>query len=137
MAKLPSFPRLKKTDFAPEFQGLIEQLSYTVNNGLEALTNAVSGNLGTENLDVSVKTVTLTVDSSGTPIGGASFSVDSTTSILGLRVIKAVNLTNAIVYPTGQPFISYTQSGNRITINNITGLPANYRFTLTVVAELS
>ena len=55
-----------------------------------------------------------------------------------LQVISFLKFTklSSTVFPTGGIFISYTQNAQLITITNITGLPANNSFLLTVVAWL-
>lgn len=136
--KLPSFKRLFYTDFEADFQALVEQLSNTINQGFETLYNALNNNLTlSDNLAASVKDVTLSVDSTGRPTSPTAFTISNSNTISGLQVLKATNNTNATVYPTGGIFITYTQSSNQITINNITGLPVNNQFSIRVVAFLT
>lgn len=138
MAKLPSFKRIFYTDFPKDFQSLVEQLSYTINQGFDSVFSALNNNLTlNDNLAVTVKDVTVTVNSSGTPTSATSFTIANSNTIVGTQVIKATNNTSATVYPSGGVFLSYTQSGNLITINNIAGLPENNQFTLRVVAYLT
>jgi hypothetical protein len=49
-------------------------------------------------------------------------------------VLSAINETNTSVYPTSTPFISFSQVGKTVTINNIKGLQSGYKYTLTLVA---
>lgn len=104
---------------------------------MESLYNAMHSNVSlSDNIACTVKTITITVDSSGIPIanGTNSFTIGVTTSITGITVLKATDLTNNNVYPTGAPFISYSQSSNIVTINNITGLVAGDNWQLVIVA---
>lgn len=138
MAKLPSFKRIFYTDFPKDYQSLVEQLSYTINQGFDALFNALNNNLTlNDNLAVTVKDITVSVNATGTPTSSTGFTVSNSNTIAGVQVIKATNNTNPTIYPTSGVFITYTQSGNLITINNIAGLPANNQFTLRVVAYLT
>ena len=136
--KLPAYKRIYYTDFPQEDQEIIEQLSYTINNGFEGVYNALNNGLSLEdNLDVSVKDVLITVDATGIPTSPTSYTVTNSNPIDGTQVIRALNQTNSTVFPTGGIFISYTQSGNKVTINNITGLPANNQFSVRIISYLT
>lgn len=136
--KIPSFKRIVYTDFPNQFQQLVEQLSYTINNGFENIQNVLNNNVSLrDNFYASVKDVTLTVNSAGVPLSTAAFSIDNSNPVDGLYVIRAINNTNASVFPTSGIFISYTQSGAKVTINSITGLPANNSYTIRVIAYLT
>lgn len=116
---------------------MIQKLSVTINNGFENLYNALQQNVSLgDNIACTVKQVTVTVDSTGTPTTTSSFSVTTTGTLTGLTVMAAANQTTPTVYPTGTPFITFTQNSQLITITNITGLPANNSFQLTVCAWL-
>lgn len=136
--KIPSFKRLVYTDFPQQYQQLVEQLSYTVNNSIESITQALTNNISLrDNLLTSVKDVTLQVDANGIPLSTASFAIGNTNTIDGLQVIRAINNTNSTVFPSAGIFVSYAQSGSKITILNVTGLPANNLFSLRIVAWLT
>lgn len=138
MARLASFKRLYKVDFAKEYQGLVDQLSFTINNGFESLFNALNNNISIrDNLLAAVKDVSVTVDSAGNPAGTTSFGISNANPIDGTMVIRATNKSSTTVYPTSGIFVSYTQSGNSITITNVTGLPANIPFIIRIVAFLT
>lgn len=135
MARLPSLKRIYKADYPKEFQSLVDNLSLTINNGFDNLYNALNNRLTIrDNFLGSVKDVIVSVDSNGIPTSSTQFTVSSNGAIEGLQVIQAINLTNSIVYPTGGIFISYTQNGNSITINHVTGLPVNNQFSLRIIA---
>lgn len=89
-----------------------------------------------DNILCTVKKIQITVNDTGTPTGSgtASFQLDTNGQIQGIFVINAVNLTKTTVYPTGNPFLSYTQNGNIINITNVAGLPSGNNFQLTVLA---
>lgn len=125
------------TDYPQEDQALVSKLGLTLNQSLESIYNMSANNvtLG-DNVNCTVKTITAIVDSTGKPTGSgtSSFLINTTQQISGITVIKVVNSTSTTVYPTGQPFISYSQNSSTITINNIAGLPANNTFQLTLIA---
>lgn len=136
--KLPSFKRVFYTDYQKDFQQVIEQLSYTINQGFENLYNALNNNLTlADNLAVTVRDVTLTAGADGTPTSTASFTISNSNTISGLQVIRVTTSNGSTVYPTAGIFISYTQSANSITVNHITGLPAGTQFVVRVVAYLT
>lgn len=135
--KIGSFRRIFYTDYPSDQQSLIQKLSVTINNGFDQLYTALQNNLAlADNIACTVKTVTLTVDSTGTPTTSASFSITTTGTITGLTVMAASNQTTSTVYPTSAPFITYTQNNQLINITNVAGLPAGNSFQLTVVAWL-
>lgn len=136
--KLPNFKRIYYTDYPEDAQKIIEQLSYTINNGFESLFNAVNKGLTLrDNLSTSVRDVAITVDANGKPLSATSFGIDNANTIDGLQVIRASNQSNGVAFPSGGIFISYTQSGKKVTIDNITGLPANNQFSIRVIAYLT
>lgn len=135
--KIPNFRRIFYTDYPQDQQSLIQKLSVTINNGFENPYNALQNNISlADNIACTVKTVSVTVDSTGTPTTSTSFSITTTGTLTGLMVLAATNTTSSTVYPTGCPFITYTQNSRLITITNVAGLPANNAFSLTVVAFL-
>src|SRR5271165_5097735 len=113
--KLPAYKRLFYNDFPQEAQKIIEQLSYTINNGFEGLFNVINNNISLrDNLFVSVRDITVNVDATGKPTSTAVFSVDNNNPIDGTQVIKATNQTNSQTYPTSGIFLSYSQNGNKV-----------------------
>lgn len=136
--KLSNFRRILTDDFAKEYQALIEKLCNYINPNTELVYTALSNRLTfTDNFDATVKIFSVTVDANGTPTSTTTIPLNivnnTTPKASGSLVIKADNLTNSNVYPTGGVFLSFTQSGNIITITNITGLPANNKFNLSTV----
>jgi hypothetical protein len=135
---LPAYKRIYYTDFPKDSQPAMEQLSYTVNNAFEGIFSALNNGLNlSDNLAVSVKDITVNVDANGNPLSTLSFSIANTNTISGVQVIRALNQTNNSVFPTTAPWITYTQNGNKIIINNITGIPVGNTFLVRVIAYLT
>lgn len=135
MSKLPGFRRVYHTDYPKEYQGLIEKLSVSINNGFEVLYDVLNNKVDlSNNVACLVKDIDLQVNSGGIPLTSTTFNIASTRTVTGLQVLKASNLTNSTSYPTGSPFCSFTQDNNIITINHVTGLQSNNLYTLTIVA---
>lgn len=133
--RLPSFRRLFSNDFDDQYKQLLDKLSGTVNTGIEVLYNALNNNLTfKDNMASTVAEFTVKVDSSGTPIGGASFKLSNTQKVEGLFVINATDLTEVGSYPPGAVFVSYTPNSDNIVINNIRGLKANNQYRIKVIA---
>lgn len=131
MARIDNVKRIKSEDFPPKDQETISRLAEVYNFFAEQVTNAINGNLDFENLTEDVFTFEVTVDSNGSPIDNSRFA--SSIGLQGTTVINAANLTNPAVYATQTPFISWSSNGAGIyTINNISGLPANNKFRLTI-----
>lgn len=105
---------------------------------MSGILTSLNNNLTLEdNFLATVNTITVSVDSTGTPTSTSAFSVKNNNPIDGLIVLSALNQTSSIVYPTGGIFISFTQSGSKVTITNITGLPTNNTFNIKIVAFLT
>jgi hypothetical protein len=132
---IPSFKRILNTDYAQQFQQLIATLGFTLNNAIENINDALDNNISlADNILCTVKTFSLQVDSTGKPTTSTTFPLTFTGQCQGLSVINVTNTTNSSTYPTGGVTISFAQTQNGIQINNITGLPTNNTFSLTVIA---
>jgi hypothetical protein len=137
MSKLATYKRIITSDFPDDDKKLIEQLAFPVNDGFNALYFAVDGRLGIrDNIFCTVKDVEITVNAAGIPTSSTSFNLDKQGQVLGCRVIYAANQVNSAIYPTSQPFISFSQNGNSVVINHVSGLQAGQRYVIRVVAEL-
>lgn len=135
MSKLQSYKRILSSDFNKEDQELVDQLAGSLNTVIDDHQYTLSGKVSlTDNIYCTVKDIDITVDANG-GTGNARISVNNpTVQVLGFDVIRVSNLTNSAIYPTGQPFISFTQLEGSILINNITGLLPGYRWRLKIIA---
>ena len=132
MAKIPNFERISTGDFSAENSQDMRQLAEILNPFIRDVTDVINGNLDFENLSQNIIQFEVTVNVDGVPqnkqvnIGNSRFN--------GFSVINARNLTNPSIYPTGQPFISAVPTGSQVVnVNNISNLPANNKFLLTVI----
>lgn len=133
--KIPTFRRLVKSDYAKEFAGLIDTLSFTINNGVEILYQALNKSLTLkDNIACTVKDVQVELRADGSIRAPVSFSLDTSNRILGLLVLNATNVNNSSILPDSAPFVSYSQSGKTVTISAVKGLPSGQTFNLTIVA---
>lgn len=133
MAKISPNRRISTEDYEGENQQLVESLAYNLNPFMQEVTDVINGNLDFDNLKQNKIQAVITVDSTGRPISGDQINTGLTNPI-GFQIISAVNQTNPAIYASGQPFISFSPQGNGIVkINNISNLPANNKFLLTIV----
>lgn len=135
MAKLPTYRRLIKTDFDPKYQDLIDQLGQTINAAFDQVFSALNHNITIpDNLNATLNTFTVIVDSTNTPTATTSFKLASyQTTVNGFIVLNAVGADNTIV-PTGPVQITkWNKSNNIVTINTITGLMTGKQYTITVL----
>lgn len=132
--KLYNVTQIRAEDYEAEMQQTIEKLGNILNPFMQQVQELTDGRLDFENSVNTIKTVEITVDSSGVPILGNKVQTGKS-SIRGFQVVNAVNLTNNAITATSQPFIAkYTSlGGGLVEINKITGLPENNNFRLTVV----
>ena len=135
MSRIPTFKRIYKTDYPPEQQDLVDKLSFSINIGFESVNGALNNAISLQdNVQCTVKSFNIEVDSTGKPKSASTFTLTSAGKLTGIMVLSAVNQTNSTVYPTATPFISFNVNSTLVSILNVSGLPANNVFFLTIVA---
>jgi hypothetical protein len=134
MSKLQSYKRIISTDYEPEDRELVDQLAISLNSAIDDALYTLNGKVNlVDNIHCSVRDVILTPDASG-GTSNTRFSIQNVPSpVQGCQVIKVTNLSNNLIYPTGTPFITFTQLDNSILINNITNLATGYRWQVRVI----
>jgi len=134
--KLPNFKRLWEKDYEPDDQALIAKLSISINSGIEAIYQALSRKLTfADNMQSTIKDITIIVDNNGKPTGNASFKLnEGMTQVTGIIVIKCENLTNPASYFYSAPFPSWEQTQYGISISYITGLIPGHSYRVTFLA---
>lgn len=136
MAKLKSYSRIISSDYPDDQQPIVEKMGGQVNDGFDPLYSALSNRLTFEdNFLCTVRDVEVTLGASGVPLQRTSFSLSNNLPVRGVLVLAATNQTNAGVFPTGAPFITFQQNGNVLFIDHITGLVPNNRYIIKVVAS--
>mgnify|MGYP001558008229 CR=1 len=133
--KLGSFKRINTTDYPEDNQELIETLGRQLNDGIEQVYFTLNGKLTfDDNFAATVKDVEVTVGANGNPINRTSVVLNTTNIVKGTLVVSAVNVSNKGVFPTGAPFVSFTQSGGLLFIDNVTNLQPNNRYIIRLIA---
>lgn len=135
MAKLKSYSRIISSDYADDQQPIIEQIGGQINTAFDPIYSALSNRLTFEdNFLCTVREVEVTLAASGMPLNRISISLDNNLPVKSVQVLSATNKTNAGVFPTGAPFVSFTQNGNILFIDHITGLIPNNRYIVRILA---
>ena len=134
--KLASYRRIITQDYKEDDQDLIEQLGSTVNDSFNSVYSALNKRLTlTENIAATVKELVVTLDSNGIPQQLTRFNTDvPNVPVVQVLCGRARNITNPTVYPTSGITVSFTQDGNSIIINHITGLAPNQQWKIIVTA---
>jgi hypothetical protein len=133
--KLPSYRRLFKTDYAEDYQELVEKLAVSINYGFDTLYDALNKKLTfSENISSTIAEITVSVDNNGEPIKkNTQFKLDSSqTNIQGLVVINCYEEKTG-EGPIFAPFVSFTKNENNILIKKITGLKPNVSYVIKVL----
>lgn len=132
---IPAFKRILKTDYAQQFQQMIETLSYSINNAIESLNDAMDNSVSLkDNILCTIKTLSVQVDMNGKPLTSLIFPLSFTGQVLGVTVMNTINQTNSSVYPVGAVQMFWVQTQTGVQINNITGLQPNNTYNIVVVA---
>lgn len=133
--KLQTFRNLVKDNFPSKYYDLIDPLGFSINPIMTQLLNAMNKNLTvTDNLNMQYKDLTVTVDANGTPLTSTVYTSSLNGTTQGITVVRASNQSSATTYPVTCPFVSWTDNSGQVTINNITGLQANQKYVLRLLA---
>lgn len=132
--KIQSWKRILKTDYAKQFQDLIETLSFSINNAIDNINAALNNNISlNDNILCTVKTLNIQVDATGKPLTTLIFPLSFTGQAKLLEIGNVQNQTNSVLYPTSAVMFFWTQVQNGIQVNSITGLLVNNTYNITVV----
>lgn len=132
MGVLNDLTKIVIEDFDKKDQDVVGKLAFTYNPMVESLTNLFNKNIDFNNLNQQYTTFTTTLDASGIPKVPVQIKYDLKTRLKGIQVISADNLTDNTNL-AGSPFITYTVNSNLITINHITGIPADKQYNLSII----
>lgn len=134
MAKVPIFSRLDKGDFDKKDQDLVDRMGYILNPFMEQTSKAFDKKINNDNLNQEYITFNISVDAAGTPSQKTQLKSNLNTAVIGTSVIQAKNTTTPSNYPIATPFISFTQAQAIVTINNISGLQAGDKYSITILS---
>lgn len=117
--------KINVNDFSSANKSDIERLGRSLNPFFDEVTKAISNQISYEFF-----TFDITVDASGVPVSQVSIPT-TLSAVKGMICVSATNSTGAV--PTAAPFISFNFNKSVIQLNVVKGLPANTKFSLTVL----
>ena len=127
MAKGIQTKKININDFSSANKEDISRIARSLNPFYDEVEKALRNTLSYEYI-----TFTITVDASGIPVNSVALPISDVSLLKGFIAVSAVN--SAGTFPTGSPFISYTINKNSVIITHVSGLPANTKFTLNILA---
>lgn len=134
MAQISSPRRITVEDYPEEVQPAMQILADSINNFMDEVSAAFSGDIGTENLRRQITSIVVTGTSTGRVVNlkvGTNLS-----SIVGIKVINIENLNNSNALLTSGVSVLYRNLGGGIMeIQQVTGLITGnqYRLTLEII----
>jgi len=132
--KLSNVRQIIAEDFQPEDRDMVSRLGGVLNYFMRQVVELSDANIDFDNLAFDILNVEVTVDTNGIPLQSTRFN-SKVSNPRGLMVINASNLTNSVVYPTSNPFITFTpQGGGIIKIDHISGLVLENKYRLVIIA---
>jgi hypothetical protein len=133
MAKLTNkVRRLDSGDFPKENKDLITKLGFIVNPFFNFITDVLSNKLTfKDNMNAEVLDISLTAPIN--PTNQLKIKTNLKTPCIGLICVYIRNETNQSATLTTPPFIEWSQQGDQIILNNITGLTAANDYLIRVI----
>lgn len=129
--------KIKSGDFEADYFKLIEGLGRSINPFYDQVSNILNKGVTVgDNLPFEYKSIDVEVDASGIPKFNLSLLSSLRSSVKGYLVIQAFDITGGNNYPTATPFLTFNinSTTQAIDIQHISGLPANVKFRLTLLA---
>jgi hypothetical protein len=134
MAKIQSFKRIIAEDYDEKDRPLVEKLSNSINSFAQDVQDALNKQLSfKDNFNITTTTLTALVDANGKPLAKTAMKTGLVGQCVGVQVIRVANLTNSTSYPSGTPFVSYSNNNDAIIITHISNLVANHKYQLTLI----
>lgn len=131
MAFIDTPKRIVADEFEEQERNLVQKLAPPLNFFMEQVTNTINGRLDFDNINRQPIVITVNVGADGRPIRQTQFSAAQ--GLRGVSVLRAVNTTNSVNFPTGAPFVSFSSNGQGIyTIQHVTGLRPGQNYNLTL-----
>lgn len=124
--------KLRSEDFKSDQQDLINKIAGIVNQPFEEIYNILSNNVDFINLNRQIVQVNVTIDKNGKIASAPQIKVTLKSRVIGTNVINQINLNDPGVYPTSGVNVSFTTSGQILTILNVAGLQASSQYQLTL-----
>lgn len=121
--------KINVADFSKTNTADMQKLARSLNPFFDSIQQVMDKGLTvSEHLPFEYATFEVTVDALGTPLSSVKFPISLTSTVKGMQV---VNCSGGI--PTGCPFVLYTVDKNIVTVTTVVGIPATFKFKLTVM----
>lgn len=145
MAKISNVKRLLKEDFPAENRDLVDKLAYVLNPLLDQIVAAFNKNINVDNLSrelvqvIVVNTIGVesykvgsvhSISTNGDVNPSVQIKTKLTAKVVGINVIRVDNITNPGTYPINAVGLSWSSTGQLITLNKVTGLKDGDRYNL-------
>lgn len=130
--------RLVKEDFPQQYKDVVGKIGSILNPALEQLSLCLHNNITwADNFAATVINIAVTVDANGIPVSPTSFLSKLPSQTKHAFVTRAVSQLNpGTVFVTAAPFIDFVDNNGTVSLNHVTGLPANTTFTLTIIITI-
>ena len=125
--------KINANDLPKDYGELATSLGAILNPFFDKVVMGFNKNLTIEdNLPFELKTVTIKVNSSGSPYSNNTLQT-RLTNFKGFICISLTDVNNTGSYPSSTPFVIYDISGSTITIRKVVGIPAEVTYNLVLL----
>ena len=132
--KLNNVRQIRAEDYQDEYKDLVNGLGSILNSFMQEVVELSEGRIDFENRPEVIKTFEITVNPSGVPIQAPFKVATGKNRIQGSQIIRAINLSNNLGFPTAQPFLNFNPlGGDIIQVLNVSGLRPGDKYLLTVI----
>lgn len=132
--KLNNVRQIRAEDYQDEYKDLVNGLGSILNSFMQEVVELSEGRIDFENRPEVIKTFEITVNQSGVPVQLPFKVATGKNRIQGSQIIRAINLSNNLGFPTAQPFLNFNPlGGDIIQVLNVSGLRPGDKYLLTVI----
>lgn len=129
--QLSNVRRIVIEDFKEEDREMIGKLAEILNSFMQEVVQLSEGNVTIENLNRTIQTIDIQVNSSGVPVGVSQINTNLST-YSGNRIINVQSLQGGDNVLSA-PYLDCTYQGSGIVkINKFIGLPVNKKLRVTI-----
>lgn len=133
MGRVPDLKRITAEDFPQEDQALVRKLGFVINSFHEQVRNILNRQVDFDNLSQEVKILSFVTNASGQPLNQLSFRSNLNNRIQGILPVRVIITSDNTQAASESPVITWSQSGNIVTITNIGGLAAETGYELSLL----
>lgn len=132
--KLNNVRQIRAEDYQDEYKDLVNGLGSILNSFMQEVVELSEGRVDFENRPEVIKTFEITVNQSGVPVQLPFKVATGKNRIQGSQIIRTINLSNNLGFPTAQPFLNFNPlGGDIIQVLNVSGLRPGDKYLLTVI----